>query len=169
MSLTLDLYGTEMTAFRSPSYDPHEPHLYYGRVRRSEFNFNTGAGVDVSAYSGTARIGLAIIPVLAKIFYGVYQHEAMGTNADLDLGLAGNDGSGYLSKDNSTTADDYDLFVDGDDVAAAGQDSFASLFNGDLNPMYGPLEKECVLVATALTADWAADKDLLGEVFFVVD
>lgn len=167
--LETDLYSAQQAQINAEGYSPLRPTEKYGRLRFSMFSFNTGSGgVDVSTFAdNTARIGLLILPANSRLIKGVVDFGAMGSNADLDLGLYALDESTNIN-DTDTVASAYDNLLNGIDVSSAGRDTFADLESGDALALQY-LEKQTMLVATALTADWAADKVLKGYVLYVVD
>lgn len=191
-----------------------EPQSFNAKQRIAQFSFYTG---DTAITSGDAAvvIPLVFLPEGHTIKKGVLDFGAMGTNATVDIGLYGADGSGRYDDTPSDTiiagttlvigqfyeivesggdfsnvgaanndigtvfqasgttptsgkkvrqiglADDRDLFLDGASVATAGQDTFASLEDGDPNALY-KTTKDCVICAVADGANWAADKVLKG-------
>jgi len=63
----------------------------------------------------------------ARILHGRCYFGDFGTSVTLDIGLFGTDGSGYISADNTTNADDEDWLGAAIDVAtAAGAADFAN-------------------------------------------
>ena len=156
-----DYDGVEIAQVRAVGHAPIKPNEMYGRMRSTRFTFNTGAGVT----DGEAIVA-AILPKGARVLRIFTAFEDMGGSAAVDVGLFGNDGSGYISADNSTTADDDDLFAAALDISSAGEATIADTIAQN----YGyELEKECALVLTAESDDWAADKDIIGHVEYVVD
>lgn len=161
MAITADLYSIELTQVRAVGNAPIAPNEMHGRMRMARFTFNTVLGV-----TDGNNIAACIIPKGARILRIFLAWEAMGGTADLDVGLMGNDGSGYISADNSTTADDDDMFAAALDIDGAGEDTVAATIAEN----YGyETEKECLLVLTAEAGNWAADKDIIGHVEYVVD
>lgn len=157
-----DFTTTDLAAFAVEERQYLSPTTKGARLRVSTFEFNTGAGITVANYDGngvanTAMIALAVLPKRAKVLQIYYDHEAMGTNADLDIGLFDKEGVEV----------DQDLFVTADDVSAAG----TNLLHGNISRTAGEdlyeTTEEVVLTAAAYTADWAADKDLKGYVVWV--
>jgi len=134
-----------------------------GKIRHQMISYTAAAEMPIASV-----IALAKLPEKARIIGDSIRFSAYGAGVTLDLGLAGADGSGYISADNSTTADDEDLFLDGIDVSSAGADTFARLYEGDANAQY-QTEKEVVLIATNKVAVIPAAATLKGEVFYVVD
>lgn len=151
-----------------------KPNELHGRVRVQYFEFNTTDDI-VTALAEDDVIILGKLPKGARILRGFAAFEAMGTDMIAKIGLKAVDGSGYLSEDNTTQADDAKFFTDsqsddGIPVAAAGTDTFADT----LADHYGyELEKECYLIATlgdtGGTDPWAANKNFNGHIEYVVD
>lgn len=160
MAIELEYNSIEQAQHLAVGHDPIKPNELHGRVRYGRFTFNTGLGV-----TDGENIGLLVLPKGARIVGGRVMWEAMGTSGALDLGLMGNDGSGYINTAGDS-ADDDDKFLVAENISSAGQADFANTIA--LGCGY-ELEKECLLVATAETANWAADKDLIGYVLYVVD
>lgn len=156
-STALAAIANEERVFQAPTYGGG------ARVRCTPFGFNTGtAGIDVSEYDGNgltdqATVALAVFPRGAKILVIHHEWEAMGANADLDLGLFDIEG----------TEIDKDLYVDGGDVATASTGTVYPAMSATAGEEFAALTQTSVLVATALTADWAADKDYKGWVLWI--
>jgi len=141
--------------------DKLKPNQKSGKVVIAEFNYTVPTG-DLTIND---TIDLVELPAGAKLVGGAYQHGAMSTGAIMDMGLKGTDGNGYIDAA-GTVADDPDYLIDGDDVAAAGQDTIAELAQGDLNAL-STIDKDCTVYATCLSAGWAADATLQGIVKYV--
>lgn len=140
-----------------------------GKVRRLWFEFNTTDDLNGVTLAEGDVIELVRIPKGYRVHGGKVFFEAMGTDQQADIGLKGDDGSGYISADDSTTADDPDFFTTAPlDVAAAGEAEFGVLQED--NPGYAT-EKDVVLTATLIDSTssdpWAADKDFNGYVDIV--
>jgi len=133
-----------------------------GRIRMKRATITASA-----ALAADSTIALCILPKNARIIGGAIQFSAFGAGRTLDLGIVGADNSGYIDDDNST-ADDVDFFLDGIDVSAAGQDTFAELAQGDGNAHYLTV-KELLLLATVLGDTMPEDGTLTVEVRYVVD
>ena len=91
--------------------------------------------------------------------------DALGTGAQLDVGLAGADGNGFIDAA-GTIDDDDDLLGAAKAVATANRISFGELATE------APLtivDKDCFLVLTAENANLAADKTITGFVEYVLD
>ena len=110
-------------------------------------------------------LALCLLPKNARVIRGALDFEAMGTGATIDLGLVGADASGEIE---DGVADDPDMLLDGVVVAAAGQDTFAVLENGDASALY-LTQKDVLLLATAGVADWPSGQTIRGYVLYVVD
>jgi len=162
MTISIDLKGVEYTLATAVGHTPVAPNQMGGRVRMAYFTYTTPATTGVT---DGQNIGVAVIPKGARILGGKLECEAMGTTAAVDIGLKGNDNTGYIDADDSV-ADDDDLFLAAGDISSAASLTFADTIARN----YGyETEKEVVLVLTAETANWAAEKDLYGHIEYVVD
>jgi len=162
MAITIDLKGIEYTLATAVGHTPIAPNQMGGRVRMAYFTYTTPATTGVT---DGQNIGMCVIPKGARVLGGKIIGEAMAGSAAVDIGLAGNDGSGYIDAAGSVEDDD-DLFLAAGDVSSA----FALTFADTIARNYGyETEKEVILVATAETDDWAAEKDVYGHVEYVVD
>ena len=141
--------------------DKLKPNQKSGKIVIAEFNYTVPTG----NLTINDTIDLVELPAGAKLVGGVYQHGAMGVGSILDIGIKGSDGSGFIDAA-GTAADDPDYFIDGDNVAAAGQDTIAELAQGDLNAL-ATIDKDCTVYATCLGAGWVATKTLQGIVKYV--
>lgn len=160
-AITIDLKSVEVTKQTGTDYQPLKPNELHGRVRIARFSYTTPASVGVT---DGQNIALCRLPKGARVIGAFMEFEAMGTGADLDLGLMAVDGTGVIDED--ATSDSETFFADGLDVAAAGNLHTDEI----LATNYGyELQKECYVVATADTANWDAEKDLVGHIEYVVD
>jgi len=141
--------------------DKLKPNQKSGKIVIAEFNYTVPTG----NLTINDTIDLVVVPAGAKFVGGVYQHGAMGSGATMDIGLKGTDGRGFIDAA-GTVADDPDYFIDGDNVAAAGQDTIAELAQGDLNAL-STIDKDCIIYATCLSAGWVATKTLQGIIKYV--
>lgn len=161
-AITADYYSDELTSVRAEGNAKLKPNELQGRVRMARFSFTTD---DTLGLVDGENVFACVLPKGARVLGGVIKGEAMGGTADIDIGLAGADGNGYIDDDNSV-ADDDDLFLAGGDVDAAFNLTFADTIARN----YGyELAKECYLVVTAETGNWTTDKDVVGHVEYVVD
>ena len=161
MAITINYYGTEMTQVRAQGNAPLKPNELNGRVRIARFNFTVPSG-DAADGSNVAVI---VLPKGARIMGGVVKGEALGNSSVMDVGLRGNDGSGFINTDNDV-ADDDDFFL----AAGATNGAFNLTFADTTARNYGyELQKECQLVLTADTGAWDPGQDIVGHVEFVVD
>ena len=125
-----------------------------GRVRAAVWGYEPSAQV-----ADGADIALAILPKNAKILMIHYNHEAFGTTAALDLGLAQLDG---------TVVDD-DVFIAADDVSSAGANTIYPAANATVGADMYTTTAQVVLTATTETAVWAADKGFAGFVLYSIN
>ena len=161
-AIPADDYSNELDQVRAPGHEPLKPNEEHGRVRFGRFTFETP---ETTGTTDGTNIFVYRLPKGARVLEIFMAWEAMGTTAACDVGLAGADGSGYIDADDSV-ADDDDLFAAAIDVSSAGENICADTIAQN----YGyELGKECYLVLTAETANWAAEKDMIGHVLFVVD
>lgn len=140
----------------------------HGQIRALNFEFNTTDDLNGGTLADNDTVNLVRIPAGYRIIEGVYGFEAMGANVTADIGLIAADGSGYLSADGTTTADDIDWLVDGDDVSSAGVGSFVNTFVGSPGAKL-VAEKDYFLsvkfIDTVGSNAAAADKDFNGVVY----
>ena len=163
-AITAEYYGAEQTQVRAEGHAPIKPNELHGRQRIARFTLNTNTH-GASGIADGSNVFVAKLPKGARILIGKLKFEAMGGTAALDVGLAAADGSGFIDAA-GTVADDDDLFGAAIDVSGAGEAVFADTIAQN----YGyELEKECYLVLTAETDNWADDKDLIGHIEYVVD
>jgi hypothetical protein len=158
-AITIDLKSNEVTKQTGTDFQPLKPNELHGRVRMARFSFNTGAGSTEGE-----NIALVRLPKGARVLRAYLTFEAMGAGATLDVGLMAVDGTGEI--DDDATSDSETFFATDLDVSAAG----ALTDDEVLETNYGyELQKECYVVGTVDGANWAADKDLIGHVEYVVD
>lgn len=162
MAITADLYSSELTQVRAPGNAPIAPNEMHGRMRIARFTYETP--VTTGVVDGQ-NIAACILPKGARVLRIFLAWEDMGTGVAVDVGLMGNDGSGFIDAANSV-ADDDALFAAAVDLATAGETTVADTIAEN----YGyETEKECLLVLTAETGDWDAEQDIIGHVEYVVD
>ena len=161
--MDIDSYSTELTAIRAEGNGKLKPNEFQGRVRIARFSYI----VPVGGEADDNHIALCRLPNGARIMGGVFKTSDMGASSEaVDIGLRGLDGSGYISADDSTDADDDDKFL-----AAGAVDDISNLaFAHTVALGYGyELEKDCHLVATVETDAWAAAGTVVGHVEYVLD
>lgn len=148
-------YSTNLALVNAVERTFQAPSDVSGRVRVATFAYESS-----SATTDGSAIALCILPEGAKILHIFYEHEAFATTAALDLGLYTLDG----------TAINDALFVAADDISSAGTNHLYPTAGATTvgDDMYVTTQ-ECVLTATAETANWAADKFLAGYVEYVVN
>lgn len=135
---------------------------FRGKLRIAYFSFTADGAVAADSV-----IGLCEIPEKARVLQGAYKHSAYGASRTLDIGLFGLDNSGNIN-DTGPVADDPDFFVDGDDVSAAGGDTFGKIEESDKNALYRT-EKRLMLAATILGDTLPDAGTLEGYIVFAVD
>lgn len=140
----------------------------HGQIRALAFEFNTTDDLNGATLADDDTVYLCRIPKGYRVLEGKYGFEAMGANVTADIGLIAADGSGYLSADGSTTADDIDWLVNGDDVSSAGTGTFVNTFVGSPGAKLVS-EKDYYLavkfIDTVGSNAAAADKDFNGVVY----
>lgn len=162
MAILVELYSDELTQVRAEGHELLKPNEMHGRVRMCRFSYTTPATVGVV---DGQNIAMCILPKGARILEVFAAFEAMGGSAALDIGLMAKDGSGYIDEDDSV-ADDDDLLGAAISVVSAGETIAADTIAQNYGYEIG---KECYLVFTAETGNWAAEKDIVGHVLYVLD
>ena len=144
-NITHDTYGTQFTNAIAVGHSPVPARDWGNAVRRYYFDYTvpTGGeaddnhcGVVMQLKKGTRLMG------------GVIKHDALGTNADMDIGLYGTNGDGT-----------YDFLAAALDVAAVGTKTFGDTIA--LNFGY-VLLVDCNLVLTVDVAAWDAGEEIRG-------
>lgn len=157
---TINSYSNEQNGVQPPTYAPLKPNQQGGRVRIAFFTktfASEAAGEDVA---------LAVIPKGARLIDGVFHFSAtLGGTATVSFGLMGKDLSGYITADNSTTADSVALLM----AALASSSTAKQSFLATPTLKYGyETEKECYLTMTTAAASMSTQV-LTGHVTYVVD
>lgn len=137
-----------VAAAAAGTYGPLKPNQLGGRVRMAFFSLNT---TNVAVENGDT-INLVKIPAGARVIGGQVAFGAMGANATLTIGDAG----------------DPDRLLAALDVSAAGTAALASkdVVPGLLGHEYSA---ETIITGTAGGANYAAAKVLHGYILYVVD
>lgn len=162
-AITFEYSSVELTKVEAVGHALLKPNEMHGRLRMCRFTFDTGSG----AVSDGENIKLCVLPKGARVLEIFIAFEAMGGSAAVDIGLAGKDGNGFIDDTKgSTVDDDDDLFAAAISVVSAGEAIVADTIAQNYG--YETL-KEVYLVATAETDDWAANKDFIGHVVYVLD
>lgn len=164
MTLTArDYYSAEVAqAENGQTSDPLQPNELSGRIRIARFTLTVPAATIVA----TKNVIACKLPKGARILGITVMTDGLVTAGDMDIGLSGADGSGYIGI--GATADDDNMFADALDVAAAG----AVYGANTLALGYGyELLKDCYVTLTNpdSAATWAAGKLIAGHVEYVVD
>jgi len=161
MALTADSYTTQGDKIASLSYEMLRPYDHHGRRRVVYFDYTVPTGGEAD----DNHVFACKLPAGARILGGEFVTDGLGTGAQVDVGLAGFDGSGYIDAA-GTVADDDDLLGAALDVAAAGNDQFAKTIAQN----YGYLtEKPVWVVLTVENAAWDAAAQIAGSVEYVID
>lgn len=159
--MTADSYTTQAAKIVGVDYAMLSTNEHHGRRRASYFSYTVPTGGEAD----DNHVFAALLPEGARILGGEFICDGAGTGAQVDIGLAGFDGSGYIDKA-LTVEDDDDLLGAAIDIAAAGRDTFA----GTIAQNYGyVLDKPCWLVLTVENAGWTEEKVIKGSVEYVVD
>lgn len=124
--------------------------------------FSYANGTQTNAVNDT--VILTALPAGARVVGGEIVTTAFGSSTVLDLGLRGADNAGEI-KDGVN--DDPDLFIDGADTSAGITNSFANLFEGNINAAYELGAKRVHLYATALGATWPTNQTITGVVYYI--
>jgi len=163
-AITATYYSVELALVRAAGNEKLKPNQLQGRIRIARFSYET---VETDGLADGETVFACKLPKGARVMGGVIKGEAMGGTAAVDIGAAGADGSGLIDDTvGATVADDDDLFLAAGDVSSAFNLTFADTIARNYG--YETL-KEIYLVLTAETAAWAAEKDLVGHVEYVVD
>lgn len=137
----------QMNQIAEPNYTPLKANEWGGRVRIAWFEWDnaTDNATPGGTFAQNDYVTLGILPAGARILHGRVYFGDFGTSVTADIGLFATDGTGYITTDGSTTADDEDWLGAAIDVAtAAGASDFAN--TAALHMGY-VLEKECYLRA----------------------
>lgn len=154
-----------------PNYSPLATHESGGRIRCQWWEFNTTDDPTTTMVENDEVI-LCVLPKGARVLNIDWACEAGGANQVVDVGIRGNDGSGYYDADDSLADDDDFFTVDGPiDIHAAGDPGGAA---DTLTNNFGYLTTKEVQVTMKFSDDTstvavAADKDINGYVMYVVD
>lgn len=160
-ALVADSYSTEATKIVGVGYEQLMPTESRGRRRASYFSYTVPAGGEAD----DNHVFACKIPEGARILGGSFKTDGCGAGAQVDIGVAAVDGSGYIDTA-ETVSDDDDFFGAAVDIAAAGADAFASTIAQN----YGyKTEKELWLVLTVENAAWGAAAEIAGDIEYVVD
>lgn len=156
-----DSYSVQGAKIVSLSHTMLSANEHHGRRRVCYFNYTVPTGNEAD----DNHLFAAKLPEGARLLGGEICCDGAGTGAQVDVGLAGFDGSGYYDKA-GTLADDDDLLGAAIDIAAAGRDEF----NNTIATNFGlVLDKPCWLVLTVENAVWTAAKIIRGSIEYVVD
>jgi hypothetical protein len=159
--MTADSYTTQGAKISGASFQMLEPKDHYGRRRVHFFDYTVPTGDEADGN----HVFACKLPPNARILGGEVVCDGCGTGAEVDVGLAAFDGSGYIDSA-GTVADDDDFLGAALDIAAAGRDTFAKTIAQN----YGYVtEKELWLVLTVENAGWDADSVIKGSIEIVVD
>jgi hypothetical protein len=126
-----------------------------------------GRAVRTLTANSTANdiVGMMLIPKGARVLASRLLLASVGTAADIEIGVAGADGSGYLNAAN-TTADDPDFFLASAEIQAAATQDFGRL--GDKNGNY-LFDKDVILTIKLLTGAVPSGAVFTMDVQYVVD
>jgi len=161
MAITITYKSEQVTEQEAVAFTPSDTNELAGRERIAYGEYDTPASTGV--VDGLS-IAAARLPAGARVIGIDIFTEAMGTGAQVDMGIAGLDGSGFYDKDD-TLADDDDLFAAAVAVATAGRkQGLAQLAGVQL-----VTDKEVYITATAENANWDAEKTIAFVVTYVVD
>lgn len=142
------------------TYAPMQTIQYEGRLRIATFTVTL-------ASQGTGLYTLCQLPRGAKIIRFEHLHEvSLGASATISIGLAGKDNSGYISADNTTTADAPALF------RAAATDTTTTVQVLGQTAALGwqyTTQKEVLVTATVAVAALPASGTWSGQILYVVD
>lgn len=155
-AISIDSYSSQQAGFRASerSYIPRDE--LGGRVKIAYFSYTADGAVAANQV-----LGLTALRRGWRILGGkVYSSGAVAT-ADLDVGLAAQDGSGVI--DAAGTADDADLLGDAIDIATAG---VYDLHDTEPSALGYKLEKDCYLIGTLLNAGLADGDVLKGYILY---
>lgn len=157
---TIDGYSAELVTVQPPLYAPLKPNQVGGRVRMAFFTKTFAAEA-----SGT-DLALCVIPKGARLLNGVFQFSAtLGGTATVSFGLMGKDLSGYITSDNSTTADGVALLM----AALASSSTAKQVFLATGVLYFGyETQKELYLTLTTAAASMSTQV-LTGYIEYVVD
>lgn len=110
-------------------------------------------------------IGMMILPKNSRVLSSRLLLASVGTAADIEIGLAGANGDGYLDVA-KTIANDPDYFLVSTAIEAAATQDFGQLGGKNGNAL---LDKECVLTLKLLTGAVPSGAVLTMDVQYVVD
>lgn len=159
--MTVDSYTTQGAKIVSLSHEMLSTNEHHGRRRVCYFDYTVPTGGEAD----DNHVFACKLPEGARLLGGEFLTDGLGTGAQVDIGLAGFDGSGYYDLA-GTLADDDDLLGAAIDVAAAGRDEF----NNTVALSFGlVLDKACWLVLTVENAAWSAGQVIRGAIEYVVD
>lgn len=133
---------------------------HHGKLRVAAFSVTLAA-------QGTGTYLLCRLPAGAKILRGEYQQSVtFGATATVAIGAVGSDNSGYLTADNSTTADSTSLFR-----AAATSTSTALTTFADTTALKAGyvLEKEWWVTVTVAAAALPASGTWTGAIIYSLE
>jgi len=154
-----------------PNYSPLKPNELGGRLRVAWWEFNT-TDDPTSTMVEDDEVILAVIPKGARILGIEWACEAGGANQVVDVGIRGNDGTGYYDEAGTLADDDNFFTIDGAvDIHAAGDPGLAA---NTLTNNYGYVTDKEVQITMKFFDDTgstavAADKDVNGHITYVVD
>jgi len=164
MAITIDAYSTEMTDViqsQTQGWNPLDPNKAGGRLERRYFSYT----VPTAGLTDGSNIIACIIPKGARCLGGKLVPTGTGTSTqDVDVGVMGRDGSGFIDAAGSV-ADDDDFFVAAADVGGTATVNFG--LTAALNYAY-VTEKELYLVLTVETTALIAANVIEGHIDFVV-
>jgi len=142
---TFDQDSEQVAKIRSADYTQLRPYDLYGRKRVCYGNVTADLAED-------DVVGLIKIPRDCRVLPSLLAHTAFGTGVTAEIGVAAQDGSGFIDKA-GTIADDDDFFATGVDVSAAGNELFADTVAGNLGYIF---EKDVIITITLESANPAA-------------
>lgn len=147
---------------QSVTYNPLRPYEQHGRVRRAYFT------LAVAAQAQNLLIGLANIPKNARVFGGKFKKSATaGAIVNWDMGLAGNDGNGFIDDTVGATVADAPAHFGNIANTTAAQDVEWGVLPAS-NTGY-VTKKDCILTLTVKGAAVTAAATLSGYVEYIVD
>jgi len=141
MSLPVfDVDSEQVAKIRSLDYTMLRPYDVYGRQRLSYGNVPTG-----TVYAEDDVVGILKVKKGCRILPGVLFFTALGASITADVGVAAQDGSGYIDEA-GTVADDPDFFTSAPiDVSAAGSAAFADTLAENVGYIF---EKDVIVTVT---------------------
>ena len=110
-------------------------------------------------------VAMILIPKGARVLASTLLLASVGTAADLEIGIAGADGSGYIDAANSV-ADDPDYFLASVVIEAATTQSFGQLGGKNAHAL---MEKDVLLTLKLLTAAVPSGAVFTLDLQYVVD